>query len=179
MQRTLGADLTRRIGQLVDLNDLSRVLDDQMVQQLQAQGIKGKFAEEDYERAYFACDNYGDRVLQIKRIVDSVSYFHGVSQTRGIGVALAVLGPYARWKGYGEGVDFLKEGYECFSRVTDIGPFRDIIWQREIERLNRIYATTPMEEKEADLRIVAKQLGMRPSSTLSSQDLLEGINAYA
>lgn len=135
----LGDDIAEQLRKLIHVNELTDVLDDQIVEMLQAYGLDGKFTNAEYERAYRECDNYDERAEQIELLCDSMVFFHTISHWRSMALALKVIKLVARLKGAKELAEYLDEGYRAFRTVKDIHRFRDTVYEREFVRLNRIY----------------------------------------
>jgi hypothetical protein len=173
----LGAELVRQLRQLIELDRMTKEMDRAM-----ADRLGPSFTDEEYERAYAALDNYAERLRQIRLIVDALDYFHAMAYKPGVGIALALLKPYAAMKGYGEVVEFLQEGYRAFRSIRDISYFRAQILAREVARLNRIftqYGRGVPKEQTRETRRIARELGIRNAATMEFGQLLRAIQEWA
>ncbi|MBI2933905.1 MAG: hypothetical protein HYY16_19850 [Planctomycetes bacterium] len=137
-RKVLGAEITGNLAKLLELNELTDRLDQRLIDKMAEMGVP-KFTEEAYEQAYRLCDNYDDRRRQIDLILDGLKYFHRLAFTPGLGVALALLRPYAAIKKATLIYDFLRDGYLGFRTVRSITLFADATRDREVARLDRIY----------------------------------------
>lgn len=135
----LGHGIAEQLRKLIYVNELTDVLDDEVVTRLEGYGCNGRFTNAQYERAYRECDNYEERREQIELLCDSMVFFHTIAHWRSMVLALKVIKLVARLKGARELAEYLDEGYRAFRTVKDIGRFRDTVYDREFVRLNRIW----------------------------------------
>ncbi len=135
----LGMEMIRALGRLVDLNELTGRLDELVTDQLMRLSRTPSFTHRHYEQAYRDCDNYDDRVIQIRRTVECMEFFHQVSQWRSMALMMKVVRLTARLKGAGELGDFLENGFNALRSVSDLSHFSQLVERREMERLDRIW----------------------------------------
>lgn len=139
-RRKLGDRITRGIGELVELNDLSHGLDLLLAEALWEITGGDSVDDEGYEEGYRRCDNYDVRVKQIEMLTRSVRYFLGLAQYRTIGLVLRAVKSAAALFGGGTVISFLDRGYRAYRSVTpEEGEFFvTTIRDRERARLDRI-----------------------------------------
>lgn len=149
-KRYLGGDVVKSMTKLIELQRLSIALDDRILEVLEEMGAPVEFDMETYERAYRLSDNYDERVLQIELLEYTLRLVHRISHRFGIGMILHGLRTAALAMGDTRMVDFLMEGYEAFKRMKDINVLAVPMVEREIQRLDRIYADQLQEHAERD-----------------------------
>lgn len=137
-RKILGDEIGTNLSKLLELNELTDRLDQDIVDKLFEMRVD-TFSPEAYEEAYRLCDNYRERHHQIELTVTALEYFHRLAFVPGVGVGLALLKPYAAIKGASVIYHFLRDGYEACRTISEINPFAEAIWERELVRLNRIY----------------------------------------
>lgn len=142
MSGLLHGEIIEAVGTVVELNDLTERLDEQMVQVMVDEGMGPQLTEEQYERLYRACENYADRVAQIQLLITAVRGIYAVSQMRMIGLSLRLVRGAAHLAGFGEIMNFLEEGYAAFRSVKDIQFFLDTVQERETARNDRIFGVS-------------------------------------
>ena len=132
------------VGVALELDALSEELDARMLQVLfEDHGIQDAITERAYADAYRRCDNYASRKHQIE-LVSEV----------GKDLALVVAKPLiyrllrgmrvpARLAGFGELQDFLERGFHAFQQMEQPEVFLETIEHREVQILDRIYASHP------------------------------------
>lgn len=174
----IGVDRMKHFDALIRLNELTDRLDARLVEELQRFGCNGGFTEEEYEEAYYLCDNYHDRIRQIDLIQDGCKAVHRLAQVRGLGIALAVLKPYAFLKGASRLHRFLTNGYQAFGSLEDISEFAGTLEQREKERLDRIYWFGKRVPSLGDLRARAHGLGIKDAERLEVRQLLRAMSQW-
>ncbi|GEM_PF-422782 len=174
----VGADIAENMKRIIRLNELTDDLDVKMVKKLREMGIGSNFTEDEYEEAYYLTDLYTERVEQVKLIVSSLRYFHSLTRYRSIGLALTVLRPYAILKGARILIDFLQNGYRAFRTVQDVGDFEKAIFDREMERLNRIYSLGKRPPTIADLRRRAKEMGIKGAEKMTLRRMMKEMQRW-
>jgi len=142
MSRILKGEIIRAIGKVIELNDLSKKLDDKMIFQMQNLGINEELDMEKYKIIYRKCNNYQERIAQINLLVDSVRAIHHISQMRFIGFSLKAVNKATHIAGFGKIMDFLVAGYEAFHQVRNIEDFANIILMREMELNDILFETS-------------------------------------
>lgn len=135
-RKRLGEELTRGVGELVELNDLSHRLDLELLEK-----IPGKVTDESYEEGYRRCNNYDVRVKQIDMLCRSVRYFRSIAERRTVGLILKTVLTAASLLGGRVVIGFLKRGYNAYRSVTheEADAFVAALGERERARLDRIY----------------------------------------
>ena len=141
----LGDEIYQGLVRLLDLHSLTDRLDEQMAETLHDLGVPLEFTEAQYEQAYRLLDNYGERVEQIELIVESLRFTHRVSQMPLIGVAIAsariAVGIFSRDRI----VELLDHAYKTLKGIKDVEYLADQVSTREMVRLDRIYAASPVD----------------------------------
>jgi len=141
-RKILGEEIGGNLAKVMRLNELTDILDRRLVDELLGMDVP-TFTEADYERAYALCQNYAERKEQIDLSVGGLRYFHRLALVPGLGVALALLKPYAAIKRATVVYEFLRDGYRGFRTIQDIEPFVKAVEERELARLDRIYSRKP------------------------------------
>lgn len=135
----LKGEIIEGVGKVIELQDLSDALDEQMAQVMLERQINPELTMPEYAEIYRALDNYDQRVYQIDLLVESVKAIHHISQIRFIGWSLKVVDKAAHLAGMGKIMDFLVEGYDAFHSVKDINFFVQSIEQREKALNDRLF----------------------------------------
>lgn len=140
-RRRLGENLTRGIGELVELNDLSRELDGELARALEDLVRNGRVDDAAYEEGYRRCDNYDVRARQIEMLCRSIRYFRTLAERRSIGLVLAAVKKAALLFGGRTVIGFLDRGYHAYRSVTpeETETFVRAVHDRERARLDRIF----------------------------------------
>lgn len=140
-RRRFGEQITRGVGELVALNDLSDALDWRMVEALVAMKTGDPLTDEEYEEAYRRCDNHDTRVLQIEMLVRTIRHFRALAGHATIGLALMAVKAGAALFGGHTVIGFLDRGYHAYRSVTpaENEHFVTALEEREMARLDRIY----------------------------------------
>jgi hypothetical protein len=129
----------QHVQQVLELLELTNRLDDKMVNCLLAIDAPIGFDEPTYEHAYRYADNYDDRLRQLDLIVRSTTDVHELTRFPILGTTLKGSGLVARIAGFEELHSFLVKGFEALQHMEDVDYFADTIYDRELDRLNRIY----------------------------------------
>jgi hypothetical protein len=127
------------VEQVLELLELTNQLDTQLAQLLIDGGAPLHFSEEEYETAYRQQENYDERLTQLNLIDQSLRNVFRLSHIGLLGAALRRTKLVARLAGIEAIHQFLLRGYEALRVVTDIEQFARTIYERELERLDRIY----------------------------------------
>lgn len=140
-RNALGERFFQGLIRLLDLYELSDTLDNLMVITLEKMGVKKNISQEQYDEAYYRCNNYDTRIEQLELIVECFHFTHALCQYRFIGMILktARLTAHMFTASRDNIVDMLERGYNALRPVKNIRPFTDTIYDRELKRLNRIY----------------------------------------
>jgi hypothetical protein len=128
------------IEELLDLISTTAELDDGLTQLLIDRGVPLDFDEPLYERLYREADNYDERHRQLELIGTSLANVFRLSRSYLLGIALERSGLLARLAGFESGHTFLLKGFRALRDVTSIDHFATTIYNRERERLDRIFA---------------------------------------
>ena len=157
--RFMGGDIIRSMEKLIELQDLTLVLDRKLLSILEVLEAPVEFDMADYEKAYAWSDNYPDRVRQIDLLVFTNHLVHNISHRFGIGMVLRGLRTACRFSGDTRMVDFLSAGYRAFANLKRIEPLAEAIQVRETERLDRIFGqhSGPPANLEKQLEALAKE----------------------
>lgn len=129
----------RDVEEVLELLDLTNRLDDDLARAMGAAGLDVGFDEPTYERHYRAADNYDERLRQLQLIDSSLHNVFQLSRSSLLGVALHRTGLMARLAGIDAVHGFLTRGYDALCGVSQIDTFAVTIYNRELQRLNRIY----------------------------------------
>lgn len=135
----LKGEIIEGMGKVIELQDLSDALDEQMAQVMLKRQIGPELTMPQYAEIYRALDNYDQRVHQIDLLVESVKAIHHISQIRFIGWSLKIVDKAAHLAGTGKIMDFLVQGYDAFHSAKNIDFFTQTIEQREKALNNRLF----------------------------------------
>jgi hypothetical protein len=127
------------IEDLLDLISTTAELDDGLTKLLIDRDVPITFDEPLYEQLYREADNYDMRYRQLELISISLGNVFRLSRSQLLGIALERSGMIAQLAGFGSGHLFLLKGYRALRDVTEIDHFATTIYNRELERLNRIF----------------------------------------
>jgi hypothetical protein len=141
----IGDEIFTGLIRLLDLHRLTDELDDKMAVLLEQESLIEVFTEADYEYAYRALDNYGERRTQLEMIVDSLRFTHDVSQRAFIGMVLRSARVAAGIFTKDRILELLDTAYHTLRGIENIEPLTAEVWRRELARLDRIYAPEPVE----------------------------------
>ena len=126
------------VEELLDLINTTSELDDELTRLLIDGRAPLDFDEPLYERFYREADNYDVRHRQLELVDRSLYNVFRLSHSHLLGIALENSGLIARLAGFESGHTFLVKGYRALRNVTSIDHFATTIYNRELERLNRI-----------------------------------------
>ena len=129
----------RDIEELLELISITAELDDGLTDLLIDRGVPLTFDEQIYEQLYRESDNYEDRYRQLELISNSLDNVFRLSRSHLLGIALERSTVIARLAGFESGHTFLLKGYRALRNVTEIDHFATTIYNRELDRLNRIF----------------------------------------
>ncbi|MDJ0839170.1 MAG: hypothetical protein QNK37_21820 [Acidobacteriota bacterium] len=131
------------MDKLVELQELTIVLDEKIMELMIAEGAPVEFDMATYERVYRESDNYEDRIRQIELLEFTNRVIHKISHRFGIGLVLEALRGACLLIGDTRMVDFLMDGHKAFKHLRSIDPLVEAIGVRERRRLDRIYLKDP------------------------------------
>ncbi len=127
------------VQNVLELLDLTNMLDDLVVQRLNQLGAPLDFDEPLYERAYREADNYSDRVHQIELARHALYNVYRMAKRPLIGAVLNRTHGLAQTVGMADIHRFLRLGFNSIQSVRDIHRFVETVCVREQDRLDRIY----------------------------------------
>jgi hypothetical protein len=127
----LRGEIIEAVGKVIELNDLSDMLDQRMAEKMLAQQPDRKLTETSYQMIYRSLDNYEERVYQIDLLLEATRGIHHTSRLGLIGWTLKAVQQAAHLAGMGKIVDFLVQGYEAFHTVQHIDDFLATVEARE------------------------------------------------
>ena len=142
--RTMPERALRSIGAALELDGLTEMLDEQLLERLPRQRGKGvELTESTYASAYRRCDNYALREHQIDLIAQLGSHLVELVARPLLAKTLRAMRIPARLAGFGTLQTFLEQGFSAFRRMPDAHRFVATIERRERQILERIYAGHP------------------------------------
>jgi hypothetical protein len=127
------------VEQVLELLDLTNHLDHDLALVLHGREVGLNFNEAVYEECYRRQNNYDDRLRQLKLVDRSLYDVFRLSRIGLLGTALRRTRLVAQLTGIDGIHQFLLKGYDALRPVQDITLFAQTIYDRELERLNRIY----------------------------------------
>jgi hypothetical protein len=127
------------VEELLDLISTTAELDDGLTRLLINHGVPLTFDETIYEQLYREADNYAERHRQLELVDRSLYNVFRLSRSHFLGIGLENSGLIARLAGFESGHTFLVKGNRALRHVTSIDHFATTIYNRELERLNRIF----------------------------------------
>lgn len=145
-RRFLGGDVIESMAKLIELQNLTVALDQEILEVLAEKGAPTEFGPEVYEEAYREADSLEGRHRQVELLEFTMRLVHGISHRIGIGLVLKGLRAASLLVGDTRMVDFLQEGYQAFVGMKDIDPLANAMLDRELHRLDRIYGRLPSPE---------------------------------
>jgi hypothetical protein len=140
-RRFLGGEVVQSMNKLIELQELTIVLDQKIIEVLRDLERPLDYTMETYERAYKLSDNYQGRIRQIELLEFVNRLIHRISHRFGIGMVLKGLHGACVIYGDTRMADFLMDGYKAFRDMPSIEPLAGAIVTRETERLDRIWQT--------------------------------------
>jgi hypothetical protein len=124
----------------VEINSLTNALDQALLRALVDElGVTDTITEELYAEGYRICDNYDERAHQIELLVKIGHEVDISTRLPLVGMTLRIARAPARRTGWGDMQDFLERGFNAFKHMHGAGAFLDIIYQREMKILDRIF----------------------------------------
>jgi len=132
----------RDVEEVLELLELTYRLDDGLAHIMFGRAVGVGFDEPTYEWLYREADNYDERLRQLRLVDNSLRNVFRLSRSGLLGLALHRSRLVARLVGIEVVHDFLTKGYDALRPVSQIDTFADTIYNRELQRLNRIYGKT-------------------------------------
>jgi hypothetical protein len=119
------------VSKVIELHELSDLLDDRMVEQMMARGIGEDMDVEQYQAVYRSLDNYDQRLYQIGLGAEVTQVFFKLSKKWVVAASLNTVRTAAHLIGMGKIIDFIYEGYEGFRAIKNIDYFIETVDTRE------------------------------------------------
>ena len=119
------------VSKVIELHELSDLLDDHMVEQMMARGIGEDMDMDQYQTVYRSLDNYNQRLYQITLGAEVNQVFYKLSKKWVVAVSLNTVRTAAHLIGMGKIIDFIYEGYSGFRAIKNIDYFIETINTRE------------------------------------------------
>ena len=119
------------VTQVIELHELSDMLDDRMVERMMATGVGENIDMDQYQKIYRSLDNYDQRLYQIKLSTTVTRAFHKLSKKWIVALSLKTVRSAAHLIGMGKIIDFIYEGYDGFRAIKKIDFFVETIERRE------------------------------------------------
>ena len=119
------------VSKVIELHELSDLLDDHMVEQMMARGIGEDLDMEQYQAVYRSLDNYDQRLYQIALGAEVNQVFYKLSKKWVVAVSLNTVRTAAHLIGMGKIIDFIYEGYAGFRAIKNIDYFIETVNTRE------------------------------------------------
>jgi hypothetical protein len=119
------------VSKVIELHELSDLLDNRMVEQMMAMGVGEDMDMEQYQAVYRSLDNYDQRLYQIGLGAEVTQVFFKLSKKWIVAVSLNTVRTAAHLIGMGKIIDFIYEGYEGFRAIENIDYFIETVDTRE------------------------------------------------
>ncbi len=144
MRKYLPDRLLTTMGKAVELNRLTKELDEQMLHILiNDLDMTDELTPEMYAEAYRIQDNYDERVTQLDLIMDIGQGVDNLTRIPMIGLILRASRRPARRAGWEALQDFLGTGFQTFKQMGGADEFLGIVAERERRILDQIFAGDP------------------------------------
>ncbi|MFC4157868.1 FFLEELY motif protein [Chitinimonas lacunae] len=143
MHKMLPASAVRPLERALQLNRLTRSLDDALEQMLFVEMGVEQIDLTSYCEAYRRCDNLAARIEQIEEVDVLGRELDRVVRKPLVQLALRMARGPAHLAGLGELQDFLERGFAAFLAMGHAAPFLEQIKRRELIYLDRINARDP------------------------------------
>lgn len=126
---------------VVSLASMTNDLDERLLRALiDTVGVTGSISPQQYAEGYRVCDNYDERLQQIKLISQIGLGIDKLVQIPFIGMTLRLAHTPAVMAGWGELQHYLEHGFSAFKHMRGAAGFLNTIETRETRILDRIYA---------------------------------------
>ena len=131
MKGKIYAGIISAVSKVIELHELSDMLDDRMVDQMSVLGVGTEMNMDQYQMVYRSLDNYDQRLYQIALGAEVTRLFHRLSKKWVVAVSLNTIRTAAHLIGMGKILDFIHEGYAGFRAINNIDYFVETIDERE------------------------------------------------
>ena len=145
LKGVLKGEIIEAVGKVIELNDLTEMLDRQMAEAWLSRGGQPPLNDASYRDIYRSLNNYRHRVRQIELLVDATAAIHRISRSWWVGMSLKAVHTAAHLAGYGKIMDSLEAGYAAFHNIRDIKPFLEAVKSREIALNDRLFGVIAAE----------------------------------
>lgn len=136
----LPSSLVNLLADIITLNNLTNILDKKLLQVLVDNlNVAEELSSYSYAQAYQMCDNYDEREHQIALTVNLFGEIVTEVDSPMVGLTLKMVKRPARRAGWYDLYGFLERGFAAFKPIRDVTPLINIIKERELRILNRIY----------------------------------------
>jgi hypothetical protein len=114
LSKIMPAQMMQLLNDIIDLNSLTNVLDQQLVEVLVNKlNVTDSLSAERYAEGYRMCDNYAERVHQIELTTRVLTRVGEGARHVGVGAAMKLARGPALRAGWVELFDFLEHGYDA------------------------------------------------------------------
>ena len=144
LRHSLPASSLYVLAGAIEANRLTRQLDEALLATLVNDlGMTDTITPEMYVAAYQRCDNYDERLRQIKLITEVGQEIDRMVRIPLTGLVLRLARRPARLAGWTAVQDFLERGHAAFKQMGGADTFLFTIEQRETHVLNSVFAGDP------------------------------------
>lgn len=143
MEKILPDSAIRPMEEAMELNRLTKRLDDALCKMLFDTMQVTKIDAKSYCEAYRRCDNYSLRLAQIEMVEELGLLLDRVVKKPFVHTALKLAHGPAHLAGLGALQDFLERGFSAFLHMKGAADFMQAIKTREAAILDRIFAGDP------------------------------------
>ncbi len=133
------------LNRLLELYNLSEELDHSLVQKISEAnptpqgGEAVEITDAVYEGALRACNDRSDRERHIELFVECITTLHQLTRHTLNTFMFKVIKLLMSYLGRPKAIRIVEEGYNAFAGLEDVSRFTDVIKERELKRLERVY----------------------------------------
>ena len=144
VRRVLPERAVAILADVVALSNLTNELDERLARALVDElGVTDSITPQQYAAGYRICDNYDDRLRQIKLIGDIGRGIDRLIHIPFVAIALRLAHGPAVLAGWGELQRYLEHGFAAFKHMKGADEFLTTVDRRETAILDRIFAAHP------------------------------------
>lgn len=144
MRKAVPERVLHTLAETIELHEFTDELDTKLARALTEQlGVTDTITVEQYAAGYRICNNYDERVRQIKMIAEIGRGVDRLVRLPFIGLTLRLAHTPANLTGWHELQNFLERGYAAFKTMKGSEGFLGAVERRELLILDRLFANHP------------------------------------